>query len=105
LKVRSTSPWVGFSNPLQHNLIDYEVLGNETLYIVAPNRTSSDPLFVDYSYRCWKKTPWILQPLTSPARQIIEQEFGQAGMRTPAESRVNAPPFSRRCSWCKRQMP
>jgi DNA-binding transcriptional LysR family regulator len=26
---------------------------------------------------------WILQPLTSPARQILEQEFGQHGLMTP----------------------
>lgn len=30
-------------------------------------------------------TPWILQPLTSPARQIIEQEFGHFGAKTPAD--------------------
>jgi len=26
---------------------------------------------------------WILQPIESPARQILEQEFGAAGLRTP----------------------
>lgn len=71
-----------FSNPLQHNLIDYEVLGNEILYIVARSghplakiRRLQLPMLAD--------CPWILQPLTSPARQILEQEFGQAGMQTP----------------------
>jgi DNA-binding transcriptional LysR family regulator len=72
-----------FSNPLQHNEIDYEVLGNEVLCIVVRKdhplsrvRRLTLPLLED--------TPWILQPLTSPARQIIEQEFGQAGMKSPA---------------------
>jgi DNA-binding transcriptional LysR family regulator len=72
-----------FSNFLQHNEIDYEALGNEPLCIVArkghplarARRLQLDTL---------EGTAWILQPLTSPARQIIEQEFGQAGMKTPA---------------------
>ena len=28
---------------------------------------------------------WILQPVTTPSRQIIEQEFGHGGIRTPAD--------------------
>ena len=72
-----------FSNPLQHNLIDYEVLGNEILYIVA---RSGHPLTKvrRLQLAMLAECPWILQPLTSPARQILEQEFGQAGMKTPA---------------------
>ena len=73
-----------FSNPLQHNLIDYEDLGNEELCIVARtdhplagHKKLQLPMLAD--------TPWILQLLTSPARQIIEQEFGQLGMKTPAD--------------------
>jgi DNA-binding transcriptional LysR family regulator len=71
-----------FSNPLQHNLIDYEVLGNEILYIVA---RSAHPLARERRLLLpmLSDCPWILQPLTSPARQILEQEFGQAGMKTP----------------------
>jgi DNA-binding transcriptional LysR family regulator len=72
-----------FSSPLQHNLIDYQVLGNETLYIVA--RTGHPLSGVSrLKLSMLEKSPWILQPLTSPARQIIEQEFGQADMKTPA---------------------
>jgi DNA-binding transcriptional LysR family regulator len=72
-----------FSNPLQHNLIDYEVLGNEILYIVA---RSGHPIARERRLHlpALSDCPWILQPLTSPARQILEQEFGQAGMKTPA---------------------
>jgi DNA-binding transcriptional LysR family regulator len=72
-----------FSNPLQHNVIDYEVLGNEVLYIVARRGhplAKVRRLLLSMLAEC----PWILQPLTSPARQILEQEFGQAGMKTPA---------------------
>ena len=72
-----------FSNPLQHNVIDYEVLGNEILYIVG---RAGHPLSRARRLQLAQlgDYPWILQPLTSPARQIIEQEFGQAGMKTPA---------------------
>jgi DNA-binding transcriptional LysR family regulator len=72
-----------FSSPLQHNLIDYEVLGNEVLCIVA---RTGHPLARTrrLELSMLEQTAWILQPLTSPARQIIEQEFGQASMKTPA---------------------
>ena len=71
-----------FSNALQHNTIDYEDLGNELLCIVArKNHPLSRSRRLDLP--ALDKCPWILQPLTSPARQIIEQEFGQAGMMTP----------------------
>jgi DNA-binding transcriptional LysR family regulator len=72
-----------FSNALQHNAIDYEDLGNEPLCIVArKNHPLSRSRRLDL--RGLDSSPWILQPLTSPARQIIEQEFGQAGLMTPA---------------------
>jgi DNA-binding transcriptional LysR family regulator len=72
-----------FSDPLQHNDIDYEVLGNEVLYVVA--RTGHPLARVRMLHLTMiEETPWILQPLTSPARQILEQEFGQEGMKTPA---------------------
>jgi DNA-binding transcriptional LysR family regulator len=72
-----------FSNPVQHNDIDYEVLGNEILYVVA---RIGHPLsrVRTLSLNMLEQTPWILQPLTSPARQILEQEFGQKGMKTPS---------------------
>ena len=72
-----------FSNPLQHNVIDYEVLGNEVLYLVA---RSGHPLarVRRLQLSMLAECPWILQPLTSPARQILEQEFGQVGMKTPS---------------------
>jgi DNA-binding transcriptional LysR family regulator len=74
-----------FSGALQHNLIEYEVLGNEVLYIVA--RTGHPLTRVKrMELGVLEDCPWILQPLTSPARQILEQEFGEAGMKTPANT-------------------
>ena len=73
-----------YSNFLQHNDLDYEVLGNEILCIVA---RKNHPLSKARSLKLHSlsENAWILQPLTSPARQIIEQEFGEAGMMTPAD--------------------
>lgn len=72
-----------FSNPLQHNEVDYEELGNEALCIVT---RKDHPLarIRRLQLRQLENCAWILQPMSSPARQIIEQEFGHAGMRTPA---------------------
>ena len=71
-----------YSNPLQHNAIDYENLGNEPLCVVVreghPLRRARKLTLNDL-----ENSAWILQPLGSPVRQIIEQEFGQAGMLTP----------------------
>jgi DNA-binding transcriptional LysR family regulator len=72
-----------FSNPLQHNAIDYEDLGNEPLCIVA-RKGHPYGRFRSLELNKLADSPWVLQPLTSPARQILEQEFGQAGMMTPA---------------------
>jgi DNA-binding transcriptional LysR family regulator len=73
-----------FSQIQQHNEIGYEDIGNEVLYLVA---RKNHPLtkvrklkLVDLS-----ASAWILQPIRSPARQILEQEFGQAGMKTPVD--------------------
>jgi DNA-binding transcriptional LysR family regulator len=73
-----------FSHILQHNDIDYEVLGNEVLCIVARKH---HPLLKisKLELQTLSSSAWILQPLTSPARQIMEQEFGEAGMMTPAD--------------------
>ena len=73
-----------FNGLLQHNEIDYEVLGNETLYVVARKGHALAPLR-RIELTSLADAPWILQPLSSPARQIMEQEFGQAGMVTPAD--------------------
>jgi len=73
-----------FSHILQHNEIDYEVLGNEIMYVVArtghPLADRGQITLSDLG-----EASWILQPLASPARQLIEQEFGEAGMVTPPD--------------------
>ena len=73
-----------YSNILQHNDLDYEGLGNEILCIVG---RKGHPLSGarNLDLRSLTQAAWILQPLTSPARQIMEQEFGEAGMMTPTD--------------------
>ena len=73
-----------FSAPMQHNRFDFEPLANELLCAVvrkghplcrARALTLAD--LVDW--------PWVLQLLSSPARQLMEDEFAQANLRTPRE--------------------
>jgi DNA-binding transcriptional LysR family regulator len=73
-----------FSNLQQHNAIGYEDLGNEVLCLVA---RKEHPLAQvgTLTLQSLNDSSWILQPVTSPSRQIIEQEFGQAGIRTPSD--------------------
>lgn len=71
-----------FSAPMQHNRFDFEPLANELLCAVV---RKGHPLCRAKSLHLadlvsW---PWILQLLTSPARQLMEDEFAQANLRTP----------------------
>jgi DNA-binding transcriptional LysR family regulator len=72
-----------FSTSMQHNEVDYEALGNEELCVVV--RTAHPFTRIRrLELKMLEQCAWILQPPTSPARQIVEQEFGEAGMKTPA---------------------
>jgi len=73
-----------FSQLQQHNEIGYEDLGNEVLCVVA-RKDHALARKDELNLRSLNDVAWILQPITSPSRQIIEQEFGQAGIRTPAD--------------------
>lgn len=71
-----------FSGPLQHNEFDFEPLANETLYVVARTGHPLDGV-PGVALGDLAQLPWVMQPLTSPARQLLEQEFAQARMTTP----------------------
>ena len=68
---------------LQHNDFSFEPLARETLVLVVRarhpladvSRVSLDELVA------W---PWIAQPVTSPARAILEEELARANLSTPA---------------------
>jgi DNA-binding transcriptional LysR family regulator len=67
---------------LHHDLFEFSPLANETLRVVA---RTDHPLarrrgLTLASLMDW---PWILQPLASPARQVLEGELAQANLGTP----------------------
>jgi DNA-binding transcriptional LysR family regulator len=71
-----------FATPEQHNRFDFSALANERLQVVvrrehplARRRQANLALLSDW--------PWILQPLTSPARVLLEDEFARAGLASP----------------------
>src|SRR5581483_10218849 len=73
-----------FSSPLQHDLVHYEAMGSEPICILA---RKDHPLgrAATLTLNDLRHSPWVLQPLSSPARQIFEQELGLAGLATPAD--------------------
>lgn len=85
LEARIADVAVGRFNDLtQHNLFEYEPLGDEALCIVAraghPAVQASNLRLVDLAGK-----RWIMQSIATPARQLLEQEFGRAGIPTPAD--------------------
>jgi DNA-binding transcriptional LysR family regulator len=71
------------TSPLQHNLFDFTPLAGEVMQVVV---RSGHPLArmrqVDLgSLTSW---PWLAQPLTSPARQLLEAELAAHRLATPA---------------------
>jgi DNA-binding transcriptional LysR family regulator len=71
-----------FNSPLQHNEFNYEALANEVLYLVGRaghSLSGMDKLELRELADC----AWIVHPLTSPTRQLLEQEFARAQMATP----------------------
>lgn len=71
------------AEPDDHNDLDFEVLENEALSVISgihhPLVTARRVALKDLA-----ASPWILQPPTSPMRQLLERAFRDAGMVTPA---------------------
>lgn len=68
---------------LQHNDFRFEPLARETLVLVVRARhplAEAARVTLD-ELVAW---PWIAQPVTSPARAILEEEFARANLSTPA---------------------
>lgn len=72
-----------FASMLQHNLFDFTPLSNEVMQVVVRRGhalvRSKKPQLA--ALMDW---PWVLQPVTSPARQLLEEEFARAQLSTPA---------------------
>lgn len=72
-----------FSSFTQHNTFAFAPLANETMQVVARHAhpCGRERHLTLQMLTVW---PWVLQPLTSPARQLMEEEFASAGQSTPA---------------------
>ncbi len=84
LKLREIDLAVGrFTDPLQHNEFEFESLTNESLRLVvrAQHPLASKRKINLSDLPDW---PWILQSITTPARQILEEEFAHRRLSTPA---------------------
>lgn len=66
------------TSPMQHNDFSFEPLARETLMLVV---RAGHPLVVRESVRLDELTawPWVVQPVTSPARILFEEELARAG--------------------------
>ena len=85
LENRSLDLAVGrYSNATQHNIFHYEPLGDEALCIIA---RAAHPLARRRSLRLQDLAGqrWVMQPIETPSRPILETEFGKAGMSTPGD--------------------
>jgi DNA-binding transcriptional LysR family regulator len=73
-----------FTDPLQHNKFHFAALSDEPLRAVVRRR---HPLtrrrHLDWSELV--RWPWVLQIISSPARQLLEEEFTRAGVSSPAD--------------------
>nr|WP_300309391.1 LysR family transcriptional regulator [Halomonas sp.] len=75
-----------YASALQHNQFDFEPLGNETLLTVVrkdhPLLEADDlPALADLLDN-W---PWLLQPVSTPARQALEKELEDSGLVSPRD--------------------
>ena len=72
-----------FAGPMQHNTFAFEHLAHEKLCIVVRH---GHPLLSDppTDLRELVDLPWVLQPEATIARQLLESEFANHGMITPA---------------------
>jgi DNA-binding transcriptional LysR family regulator len=72
------------TTPLQHNDFDFEPLAREAMRLVV---RAGHPLAgkTELTLATLVGWPWILQPITSPARGLFEDELARAGLTTPAD--------------------
>lgn len=72
-----------FSATRQQALFNFEHLSEEPLAFVVrrdhPLSGTATPLLLDVLH----DLPWILQPATTPTRQVLDKTFADAGLTTP----------------------
>ena len=72
-----------FTGPLQHNKFDFSELAVETMRVVVRRgHALARKRTVDLAGLL--ECPWVLQPLSSPARTLLEDEFARVSLKSPA---------------------
>lgn len=74
-----------FTDPLQHNRFHFAALSDEPLRAVVRKAHA----LTRRRRPGWTELvrwPWVLQTITSPARQLLEEEFARAGVSSPADA-------------------
>jgi DNA-binding transcriptional LysR family regulator len=73
-----------FTDPLQHNKFHFAALSDEPLRaVVRRQHVLTRRRRLDWAELV--RWPWVLQTITSPARQLLEEEFARAGVSSPAD--------------------
>ncbi|MFT4046328.1 MAG: LysR family transcriptional regulator [Solimonas sp.] len=72
-----------FTHPLQHNEFDFEPIANETMRLTV---RVGHPLSERRRLRLADliDLPWVLQPITSPARRLFEEELAHERLASPS---------------------
>lgn len=74
-----------YATSIQHNQFDFEPLGNETMIaVVRRDHPLCDTPLPSLS-QLLEDWPWILQPMSTPARQALEKEFEVEGLVSPRD--------------------
>ncbi|MFM0500757.1 LysR substrate-binding domain-containing protein [Paraburkholderia caffeinilytica] len=74
-----------FSDPQQHNRFNFEELADEPMRAVV---RCAHPLLRRRGKLDWQELtrwPWVMQPITSPVRVLMEDEFRRAGVSSPGD--------------------
>lgn len=71
------------ANQLQHDSVDFRPLANETMQVIVRQGHPLVRRRRALELADLMGWPWVLQPLASPARQLLEQEFAKANLGTP----------------------
>ena len=73
-----------FTDPLQHNKFHFTALADEPLRaVVRRGHALARHRRLDWAELV--RWPWVLQTLSTPARQLLEEEFTRAGVATPSD--------------------
>lgn len=74
-----------YATSIQHNQFDFEPLGNETMMTVVRRGHPLCHRELPPLAELLEAWPWILQPMTTPARQAVEKEFEMEGLVSPRD--------------------